>query len=64
MYVCITAWDGGRNVDIFELQDNLVPYPRIHFTLSCYVVIIAKEKPTTDSSPWQRSLALAAALVV
>merc|ERR1712100_831505 len=37
-------FDGALNVDITEFQTNLVPYPRIHFMLALYVLIISAEK--------------------
>ena len=37
-------FDGALNVDVTEFQTNLVPYPRIHFTLSSYAPVISAEK--------------------
>ncbi|KAF6172729.1 hypothetical protein GIB67_000787 [Kingdonia uniflora] len=37
-------FDGALNVDVIEFQTNLVPYPRIHFTLSSYAPVISAEK--------------------
>eukprot|EP00178_Gracilaria_changii_P021090 TRINITY_DN6265_c0_g1_i1.p1 TRINITY_DN6265_c0_g1~~TRINITY_DN6265_c0_g1_i1.p1 ORF type:complete len:452 (+),score=89.51 TRINITY_DN6265_c0_g1_i1:3025-4380(+) len=43
-------FDGALNVDINEFQTNLVPYPRIHFMLSAYAPIVAKEKAHHEES--------------
>lgn len=37
-------FQGALNVDINEFQTNLVPFPRIHFMLSSYAPVVAKEK--------------------
>jgi len=37
-------FDGALNVDLAEFQTNLVPYPRIHSTLTSYAPIISAEK--------------------
>merc|ERR1712137_71665 len=37
-------FDGALNVDMSEFQTNLVPYPRIHFTLASYSPIISIDK--------------------
>ncbi|KAJ0584724.1 Tubulin alpha chain [Helianthus annuus] len=37
-------FDGALNVDVTEFQTNLVPYPRIHFMLSSYALVISAEK--------------------
>ncbi|KAH7440399.1 hypothetical protein KP509_04G105400 [Ceratopteris richardii] len=37
-------FDGALNVDITKFQTNLVPYPRIHFMLSCYALVISAKK--------------------
>jgi tubulin alpha len=37
-------FDGSLNVDVNEFQTNLVPYPRIHFTMTSYAPIISKAK--------------------
>ena len=36
-------FDGALNCDISEFQTNLVPYPRIHFTISSYAPVISAE---------------------
>merc|ERR1719263_2639327 len=41
-------FDGPINVDLYEYEKNLVPYPRIHFTIASYSPIIAADK-TQDS---------------
>jgi tubulin alpha len=33
-------FDGALNVDIAEFQTNLVPYPRIHFTVASYAPLL------------------------
>ena len=37
-------FDGALNVDFTESQTNLTTYPRIHFMLSSYALIISAEK--------------------
>ncbi|KAL6184479.1 hypothetical protein ACLB2K_045880 [Fragaria x ananassa] len=37
-------FDGALNVDVTEFQTKLVPYPRIHFMLSSYALMISVEK--------------------
>ncbi|XP_004301439.1 PREDICTED: tubulin alpha-1 chain-like [Fragaria vesca subsp. vesca] len=37
-------FDGALNVDVTEFQTKLVPYPRIHFMLSSYALMISIEK--------------------
>jgi tubulin alpha len=34
----------GANVDLYEYEKNLVPYPRIHFTIPSYSPIISADK--------------------
>ncbi|XP_011669960.2 tubulin alpha-1 chain-like [Strongylocentrotus purpuratus] len=41
---CSLRFDGQLNVDLNEFQTNLVPYPRIHFPLSCLSPIMSSEK--------------------
>ncbi|XP_041463381.1 tubulin alpha-1 chain-like [Lytechinus variegatus] len=41
---CSLRFEGALNVDLNEFQTNLVPYPRIHFPLSCLSPIISTEK--------------------
>ncbi|XP_005918419.1 tubulin alpha chain [Haplochromis burtoni] len=37
-------FDGALNVDLTDFQTNLVPYPRIHFSLAAYAPVISAEK--------------------
>jgi len=37
-------FDGALNIDLTEFQNNLVPYPRLHFMLTSYAPIISAEK--------------------
>nr|XP_031526981.1 tubulin alpha-1A chain-like [Vicugna pacos] len=37
-------FDGALNVDLTEFQNNLVPYPHIHFSLATYAPVISAEK--------------------
>nr|XP_054752903.1 tubulin alpha-1 chain-like [Lytechinus pictus] len=41
---CSLRFEGALNVDLNEFQTNLVPYPRIHFPLSCLSPILSTEK--------------------
>ena len=44
-------FDGSLHVDLAEFQTNLVPYPRIHFTVSSYAPFISSEKAYHQQLP-------------
>jgi tubulin alpha len=37
-------FDGHVTVDLYEYEKNLVPYPRLHFTVASYSPVISREK--------------------
>jgi tubulin alpha len=37
-------FDGPVNIDLYEYEKSLVPYPRLHFTIASYSPIIAADK--------------------
>jgi len=41
-------FQGLLNVDMCEFQTNLVPYPRIHYTLSSYAPVISVDKAACE----------------
>lgn len=42
-------FDGALNVDLCEFQTNLVPFPRIHFTLSSYSPFFSVEQMCNET---------------
>ncbi len=43
-------FEGNLNVDLNEFQTNLVPYPRIHFTLSSYAPLVSVAKANHEGT--------------
>lgn len=43
-------FQGNLNVDLNEFQTNLVPYPRIHFTLSSYAPLVSTAKANHEGT--------------
>jgi len=41
-------FDGPIPIDLYEYEKNLVPYPRLHFTIASYSPIIAADKIVQD----------------
>ncbi|KAL3313550.1 Tubulin alpha-1A chain [Cichlidogyrus casuarinus] len=42
-------FDGQLNVDLNEFETNLVPFPRIHFPLTCYAPFISSVKANHEA---------------